>query len=163
MLSPTAPAHVVKAQRQARALAMRAEGKRLHEIAEVLKVSTASVSRYISRSLAELAESSTERAEVLRERQNELVESAIKGILPKARAGDSRAVMALIACLNRQSRLWNLDMAPPQVSLSASSSSSIVSKMSDEELRLYAERAGLVIRGLNYPARTAQGVNHAAP
>jgi hypothetical protein len=154
------PAVVQSAERQARAVELRIKGFTYAAIGADLGITTAGAHKLVRRAL-ELKRAQTGRlTEELRATDNARLEAAVKGLMPKVEAGDSRAVLALVAVLARRAKLMNLDLSPAQVQLTATAgASSLVANMSDEDLRLYAERAGLVIRPPAAAHVTAQEVS----
>ena len=97
------------ASNREKALALRISGKPFAAIGKELGVSGPQAFRYVKRSLAELAAREQGLAEQQRQLDLARLDKALTGVMPKAEAGDSKAVLALCRLLERRSKLLGLD------------------------------------------------------
>jgi len=121
--APTSPTRVRRADRQARALALRIGGRSSVEIATELGVSRVTAWRLVSEALAARREEITERTAELRAIEHERIEQYIAHLRPLALAGDMAAHRALLRWHERLARLLDLDLRreeqvePPQINV----------------------------------------------
>jgi transposase len=108
--APTSPTRVRRADRQARALALRVEGRSSVEIAAELGVSRVTAWRLVSEALAARREEIADRTEELRAIEHERIEEYIGQLRPRALAGDMAAHRALLRWHERLARLLDLDL-----------------------------------------------------
>lgn len=100
-----------RAQRQARALAMRLEGQTLKAIAEEIGVSINAVWVWCKQYTDQCKEEAKADAWRILMRDWELTETAIDGVLEDVAAGNTDAVNSLIKILDRRSKYRGLDAA----------------------------------------------------
>jgi len=157
-LSIAAPAVVQSEDRRGRALSMRINGATYSEIGKALSITTEGARKLVVRGLEAKRAGNEKLTAVLRATDNARLETAVKGLMPAVEKGCPKSVMALVSVLNRRARLMGLDLTKDSLPPAAQAYPAIQA-MTDSELRIYAERAGLVIR--SSVAASGQGATNA--
>jgi hypothetical protein len=110
---PRHTAHLGARERAAinreRALSLRIKGLPLRAIGQALGVSHTMARKYIDHSMAELRRQELKSAEDARRLDLLRIDRALCGVMPRAEAGDPKAVLALCRLLERRSKLLGLD------------------------------------------------------
>ena len=101
-------------ERRTKALALRRAGAQYADIAKVLGVSTGTAWKDVT---SALRETMTEEATALRTLQGQRLDALLRGLYPQAIAGDTKAALAAVRIMERQSRLFGLD-APAALTMS---------------------------------------------
>src|SRR5712692_7372227 len=104
----TGQAEAAAARRQ-KALDLRIAGARYRQIGAQLGVSPQTAYRDVQTALGELATLQHRKAEKLRELELERCDKLTLALSPKARAGDDKAVRAIITVMDRRAKLLGLD------------------------------------------------------
>lgn len=109
--------------REDKAFELRLQNHSYREIGKKLGVTHGAAHHMVKRVLAELAQSTTDRAIELREIQTRNLQQMIKNMLTKAIRGKQKsnmeAVDRVVKCMHRMALLWGLD-APVKVDSNAS-------------------------------------------
>ena len=97
-----------------KALALRVQGTPFTAIGKAIGVSGPMAHRYVQQALAKLAEKEQANAALARQIDLERIDKALGGVMPKAEAGDPKAVMALGRLLELRAKLLGT-FAPARV------------------------------------------------
>ena len=97
------------AERRQKSLDLRIAGARYRQIGAQLGVSYQTAYRDVQAALGELATLQDRKAEKLRELELERCDKLTLALWPKARAGDEKAVRAIITVMDRRAKLLGLD------------------------------------------------------
>ena len=97
------------AERRQKSLDLRIAGARYRQIGAQLGVSPQTAYRDVQAALGELAPLQNRKAEKLRELELERCDKLTLALWPKARAGDEKAVRAIVAVMGLRARLSGLD------------------------------------------------------
>lgn len=113
--SPSSSRRSLARVREDKAFELRLQNHSYREIGKELGVTHGAAHHMVKRVLAELAQSTTDRAIELREIQTRNLQQMIKNMLAKAIRGRAKsnmeAVDRVIKCMNRMAALWGLDEA----------------------------------------------------
>lgn len=123
-------------ERQIHALEMRKAGASYREIADALGISTQSVGVLVRGALALIE---NEHAADVRKLERERLDVALRGIWPRVKEGNPRAVTSLIQIQERRAKLEGLDIARGEVSLHVTTGTPSVdlTRLSVPELRAH--------------------------
>ena len=97
------------AVRRQKSLDLRTAGVRYRQIGQQLGVSYQTAYRDVQIALGELAKLQADKAEKLRELELERCDKLTVALWPKARAGDEKAVRAVVLLMDRRAKLLGLD------------------------------------------------------
>lgn len=97
------------ADRRVHAFELRMAGHSYRDIGRMLSVNASTVCRDIHEEMAARLTLTTEAAEDYRALDLERLDVAIQGLMPMARAGEPKSVMALMRTLERRAKLLGLD------------------------------------------------------
>src|SRR3989442_14718582 len=97
------------AERRQKSLDLRIAGARYRQIGAQLGVSPQTAYRDVQAALGELAPLQNRKAEKLRELELERCDKLTLALWPKARAGDEKAVRAIVAVMDRRAKLLGID------------------------------------------------------
>lgn len=100
------------AQRRARALELRIQGKSTPDIAKELQIHWQTAQKIIRKALANLSEQEQEYAEHIRGLTQRRLESLLKAHWDKAQAGDEKATQIVLSVIDRELRLFGLEKGP---------------------------------------------------
>jgi hypothetical protein len=96
-------------ERRGKALELRIAGVRYRQIGAQLGVNHQTAYRDVQAALGELAALSAKKAEKLRELELERCDKLVLALWPKVKAGDEKAVRAVVAVMDRRAKLLGLD------------------------------------------------------
>lgn len=113
--NPTHPQRLLTRQRELQAVDMRIAGMRYEDIGPKLGMTKIGAYAMVERVLKRWNEELLEKAERLRQQQMERCRVMMRGLWPKIKKGDVKAVTAGLKVIERISKLQGLD-APVQIS-----------------------------------------------
>jgi hypothetical protein len=97
------------AVRRERALALRVEGHSFRKIGRALGITGPRAHQLVSEALGKLAALEKGRAEQQRQLDLARIDATLTGLMPKAKAGDAKAALVVVKCLERRAKLLGTD------------------------------------------------------
>ena len=108
----THPRHILAAQRRARAIELRVQGKSTPQIAKELGCHWKTAQNIIRKALANLSEEEQEKATHLRGLTMRRLEALFRANWEKAQAGDEKAFERVMGIMKEELRLYGLSQGP---------------------------------------------------